>query len=309
MIEQAKFESILRLLIQLSGPYGRTIDGLAGEMGKSARTIRRYIQTLRDCGFVVESNESYFRIVEFEKGRKLSDLLHFSAEESELLSRAIHSIDFDGALKESLTQKLFSLYNNKLVPYAIVTPEKSENIVALCEAIRQKKQVRLIDYSSAHSSSTTTRLVEPFDFTVNYVQLWAYEPESASNKYFKIARIRSVEILDRGWQFEAKHQTAFTDIFRMSGPEQIPVKLKLSMRAATLLQEEYPLSGQFLTQNAHAEWILETTVCSFEGVGRFVMGLLNEVEVLQPGSLEGFIETKLSSFRKNYLSQVIINSG
>lgn len=296
MIEQAKFESILRILIRLSGPFGISIAELARDFDKSERTVRRYIQTIKDCGFVVESNQGYFKINEFEKGRKMSDLLHFSAEESELLSRAIHSIDFDGALKESLTQKLYSLYNNQLVPYAIVSAEKSENITALCEAIRQQKQVKLIDYSSANSSTISTRIVEPIDFTVNYVQLLAYEPDSDETKHFKLARIHSVEIIDIPFKYKHRHRHQFCDIFRMSGEQRHPIRLVMGMRATTLLQEEYPLAHHQLHKLNDARWVLETSVCNFEGVGRFVIGLLDDIVVEESVEFKEFIKKRLASF-------------
>jgi len=293
LIEQAKFESILRLLVKMSGSFGKTIAELAEDMERSERTIRRYIQTFRDCGFVVENRNGYFRISEFEKGKNLSDLLHFSSEESELLSRAIHSIDFDGALKESLTKKLYSLYDNNLVPYAIVSAEKSENITALCEAIRQKKQVILHDYSSSNSGRISDRVVEPYDFTTNYTMVCCYEPASNSVKFFKLARIGKVIITDTPWAFENLHAKIFVDVFRISGENLVRVKLRLSLRAYQLLIEEFPLSENYVTPGDYNSYIFEADVCSYEGVGRFVLGLPDEVSVISPDDFKEFLNEKI----------------
>jgi hypothetical protein len=75
----------------------------------------------------------------------------------------------------------------------------------------------------------------------------------------------------------------------------MPVKLKLNLRAASLLVEEYPLSEQYLTKINDNEWILETNVCSFDGIGRFVMGLLDDIEILKSKELKNFISKKLHS--------------
>jgi len=293
MFEQAKLERLLLLLIRMGGPFGKTLAELADNMGCSERTVYRYIQTFKDCGYVINNEDGYFRITEFEKGKKLSDLLHFSAEESELLSRAIHSIDFDGALKESLTMKLYSLYNNKMVPYAIFSPEKSENIIKICEAIRQKKQVLLNDYSSANSHNVSTRLVEPFDFTTNYFSVWCYENEKQCNKQFKVSRINSVSILDQGWEYENKHQKIFTDVFRIAGTEQQTIKLKLGIRAHNLLIEEYPLAKNFI-QTLGDNFLFEAPVCSFEGAGRFVLGLFDQLEVIENENFKDFLRKKIN---------------
>ena len=50
--------------------------------------------------------------------------------------------------------------------------------------------------------------------------------------------------------------------------------------AASLLLEEYPLAESDLTQEDENHWLLQTEVCRYEGVGRFVLGLFEDIEVL-----------------------------
>ncbi len=75
----------------------------------------------------------------------------------------------------------------------------------------------------------------------------------------------------------------------------LPVRLELGMRAAMLLQEEYPLAGKDLTQIALDRWLFETMVCSFEGVGRFVMGLPADIRILGSPEFKKFIRSKQKS--------------
>jgi hypothetical protein len=103
-------------------------------------------------------------------------------------------------------------------------------------------------YSSANSHEMTDRLVEPFAFTTNYIQIWAYESATKENKLFKVTRIGEVEVLNESWANQAKHQVGFIDCFRISSHDLYPVKLKLGMRAAQLLTEEYPLAEKDLTK-------------------------------------------------------------
>jgi predicted DNA-binding transcriptional regulator YafY len=128
--------------------------------------------------------------------------------------------------------------------------------------------------------------------------MWAYDVEEKNNKLFNVRRIESVQLLSQSWQYAKKHKSGNIDIFRISSFEQIPVKLKLNLRAVSLLKEEYPLSEQYLEKNSDNEWILQTNVCSLEGIGRFIMGLLQDIEILKPEELKIFIRKKCKISRK-----------
>ena len=67
--------------------------------------------------------------------------------------------------------------------------------------------------------------------------------------------------------------------------------------AKNLLVEEYPLSERDLRYKDD-KWILETMVSGMEGVGRFVLGLLHEIRVVDSPSLENYI----NNYIKNYIS-------
>ncbi|MCF8363750.1 MAG: hypothetical protein K9G70_14120 [Prolixibacteraceae bacterium] len=56
------------------------------------------------------------------------------------------------------------------------------------------------------------------------------------------------------------------------------LKPEMSLRGAHLLTEEYPLAEKELIKINDNKWDLNTNVCSYEGVGRFVMGLLDEIK-------------------------------
>ena len=115
---------------------------------------------------------------------------------------------------------------------------------------------------------------------------------------FKISRISSVVILEDYWTNEDKHQKSKTDCFRMSSFEQTPVKLELSLRAKNLLLEEYPLAQADLKE-IDGKWILNTMVSNMAGVGRFVIGLADEVKIIDSPALVEYIK----AFVNNYLNK------
>lgn len=89
------------------------------------------------------------------------------------------------------------------------------------------------------------------------------------------------------------------DVFRISKPQKQTVKLKLGMRAYSLLIEEYPLAEQYCVQLDKNHWIFEANVCGFTGVGRFVLGLIDEVKVLAPNSFNKYLHEKINRNENN----------
>lgn len=298
MSDQPKIERVLKLLLTLNCKYGRTLDELTEVLNTTKRTVYRYLETIKNAGFVLEKRESrgvnYFSINKEESEYKdISELLHFSEEEAYILSQAIHTIDQQNELKINLIKKLYSLYDSNRVAVPIIKKENSTNIHALTEAINHKKQVKLINYQSSNSRKVYNRIVEPFSFTTNFVSVWAFDLESQSSKIYKTSRIGSVEIMD-DWQNEEEHKEAFMDIFRISNHQKIPVKLSLSLLAKNLLTEEYPLSEKYIQKEHENAYTLETEVASLAGVGRFVMGLMDEITIHYPESLKEHISQKIS---------------
>jgi len=283
----------------MTGNVTYTVSDLSDRLEMSVRTIYRYIDTFREAGFLVKKQGEVFRLDKSSPYFKdISQLIHFTEEEAYILKSAIESIDESNLLKQNLKKKLYTVYDYKILAETVTHGKDAKNINRLIEAIENKQQVQLRNYSSAHSETIRDRIVEPFAFTTNYIQLWAYDVEKQSNKLFNIRRIESVQILPQPWRHTAEHKSGKIDIFRISSFEQIPVKLKLNLRAVSLLTEEYPLSEKQITKTDDNEWLLETEVCSLEGVGRFIMGLLQDIEILEPEKLKDFVRKKMQFAEK-----------
>ncbi len=294
MADQAKFQKMLEVLLMLDCKYGRSISELSERFDVSNRTVYRYFDTFKQVGFVIENNNGYFKIDKRNStAQDISQLLHFTEEEAFILSKAIHTIDEDSELKEKLMKKLYSLYDFDRVIHAITKKEETENIYSLIQAIKQQKQVVLKEYKSSNSKDIRDRLVEPIDFTLNYSGIWCYDTEDKTNKIFKASRIKEVAVLDADWQYKPKHRIGITDIFRMESFEPIAVQLKLSLVAYNLIIEEFPLSEKCLKKIDDNNYLLTTEVGNFLGVGRFVLGLPREIEVVYPKSFKDYLNEKI----------------
>lgn len=297
-MDQPKIERMLRLMKMLASNKNYTIDELAERLGISYRSIYRYIDTFKDSGFVVEKlHSNVYRLGKMPKGYvDLKDLIYFSEEEAYLVNSLINSLDSTNTLKINLKKKLSAVYNSTSIINYVQKKDIAEHIEMLGIAMRGKKAVILKGYESSHSGEVCDRLIEAFEFSTNCIDIWGFDIEKKENKVFKISRIGKVKVMDEDWANEDRHQKSMTDCFRISGYEQTPVKLELSMMAKNLLIEEYPLAEQDLRKEGD-KWILETLVSGMEGVGRFVIGLAHEIKVIDSPALENYI----SNFVKKYL--------
>ncbi len=297
-MEQPKIERLLRLMKLMTGNVNYTVNDLAERIGTTYRSVYRYIDTFKDAGFVVQNlgGGVYKLGKESRHFKDISQLVHFTDEEAHIVNQLIEALDDTNMLKQNLRRKLTSIYDCTSMAQSIVRGRNAQNVNALLEAMTQRRQVVLRDYASSNTGVVRDRVVEPFGFTTNYVQVWCYEVDSGLNKIFKTSRIGSVDILDDTWQHAESHEQGYIDIFRMTGFEQHRVCIRLGMMAHNLLLEEYPLAERDIIQQGDS-WLLDTKVCNYRGVGRFVLGLMDDVVVLENEEFKEYLRTKLLEAR------------
>ncbi|PKO95984.1 MAG: transcriptional regulator [Bacteroidetes bacterium HGW-Bacteroidetes-7] len=293
-MDQPKLERLLRIM-QLMTDKNRkyNIGELSVILDISPRSVYRYIDTFESVGFIVNKDGGKVWFAKESKHFKtIADLVYFTEEEAYILKRAIESIDGANPAIAGIKSKLYSIYDFKRVAEVVVHPGQSRVVNAILDSIACENQVILKNYRSAHSAAISDRLVEPIGFGINMVDVLCYEVASDSCKFYKVSRIEEVVPTGNSYRFREKHKSIKTDLFRFSGTEQLPVKLRLSMLAANLLMEEFPLSEKRINKISDNEYIFEDYVCSFEGVGRFVLGLCNEIEVVESNDFMKFLNKK-----------------
>ena len=289
-MDQPKLERLLRLMKLLTANTTYNVDQLAERLQMSRRTVYRYIDTFREAGFVIKKSGDCIRLdKESPHFRDISQLVHFTEEEAVILKNTIENIDDTNMLKQNLKRKLYSVYDNKTLADTVVRGKNAPNIRRLIEAIEQERQAVLHGYLSAHGGGVRDRRVEPFAFTTNYVQVWCYDLESHTNKLFKTSRIGSVELSEAAWEHQEAHSEGFIDAFRMHGGARRRVRLELGLLAYNLLCEEYPLAERDVRPLGRGRWLLDTEVAGFAGVGRFVVGLLDDIRIVDSPELTTYI--------------------
>jgi predicted DNA-binding transcriptional regulator YafY len=289
IIPQAKLLRLFQIIGVLKAGHW-TIRQLAERFDTSERTIYRYINLLEEVDFLIEKDfdNRYFIITSEDDPSQAQ----FSVEETRLMKKLIQSGTSDNPLKNLLLKKLSLNSELDSMPRLFLKARLGKFVDQLAEAIRDKKQVVLKNYHSAHSNEIRDRLVEPIHFGDNYQSIMALDTADKVCKQFKLDRIGEVIAMDKSFLFEALHKKHQTDIFGFTGDASTWITLELTMRAYLLMREEYPLAVPFLTQE-DGHYVFQGPVATFEGVGRFTLGLIDEIRVTGPESFISFLKNKL----------------
>ena len=294
MSDQPKIQRLLRLLLLLSGNRNYSLEEIAERLEIEKRSIYRYLNTLESAGLVLLRKNGYRLTTGNPHTKAINKLFHFSEEEAYILYQLLAEAKGGNTVREKLVRKLHSLYDFKVLA-SLAGKTELEHINALKMAIEDQKQVTLKGYRSSNSQTIQDRRVEAFEFLPEYQGVWCFDPANKSNKQFLISRITEVVIEKTGWQHAPQHSIPFTDAFGMSAETpKATIKLQLNLKACNLLQEEHPQAKQYIQAGSN-EYMLEIPVADYHGVGRFVLGLPGDVQVMAPVAFKIFLEKQVKN--------------
>ncbi|MBQ8467147.1 MAG: WYL domain-containing protein [Prevotella sp.] len=289
-----KLERELQLLLLLIENYRYTVPEICEKIGISRRNLYYYLEFFRDAGFIVENHRPYYLIRKDSPWfKKIDAAVHFTEDEAILMRRLLEKVDDGSQQIAHLLRKLDKLYDLDIINPVEIRERQAANASVIYEAIKQKRVVVLKNYASPHSDTVSDRRVEPFLFMNGNQDVRCYEYASKMNKTFKLSRIQEVEMLDLSWSNESKHINIHTDIFMFSAEEEQIVKLRMGRLSTYILREEYPKSERYIEQEDESHWLCELPVCSFLGIGRFVIGLMEDIEVLENEAFRQYLKERV----------------
>jgi proteasome accessory factor C len=293
IIPQTKLLRLFQIISVLK--TGRwTIKSLATRFDTSERTIYRYINLLEEVELLIEKDfdgKYFIHSSEDELGTT-----EFTIEEMKLIKKLIQTELDNNPLKALLLKKLSLNSELDKVPNLIVHARRGKMVEQIAQAMKGKKQLVLRNYHSANSSEITDRLVEPIGFGDNYQTVIALDTKDKQSKQFKIDRIGEIGETDTTFGYEQLHQKTTTDIFGMTGGKSTWVTLKLRMRSYLLLREEHPLSIPYIEKKDEGYYQFHGPVSNFDGIGRYVLGLVDEIEVVGPDEFKRHLKERIKKY-------------
>lgn len=293
-MDKERFDRQLRLLVLLTQDRDTDIDSLSRELQMSRRSIYRYIETFRELGFVVEKRGNRYRVAPSSPFfRRITERIHFTEDEALTINQVLNAVYDRSPQVRHLRQKLSSLYDFDVLARHGVDEHIARNLAALYDAVKLERVAVLRGYVSPSSGKVSDRMVEPYMFLSENSEVRCYELATGMNKTFKISRAERVELLDMLWSHKEAHLPFYTDMFGFSGEQLFPVRLVLGPLSARLLIEEVPSAASQLALLDDGRYRLHARVCSYKGVGRFVLGLCDDVEVESPRDFKDYLRARV----------------
>ena len=288
-MNHSQYAKELDLLSLLIDGDSHTTDEMCRILGTTRRNLYYYLSFLRDYGFelVRTKGGKYYIGPHSPFFQNVARSVDFTRQEVNYLFSLLAGVAEKDAMHHKIKRKLERYYGLDTFTDDDTRLKVSRNAELMNKAMEQKKIVIIKDYSSPHSKTVSTRVVEPFMFLNEQADVRCYELGSKTNKTFKLSRMGSVEVTDTDWGFEDRHRQLFTDMFLFSGEERHRVVLRMGILSHSIMLEEYPQSEKCFTQHDSEHWIFDAEVASFLGVGRFVLGLFSDIEIIGD---EGFVE-------------------
>lgn len=291
-----KLKKQLELLILLSDSSSYTVNELCEKMDLSRRNFYYLLDFLKQAGFIIFKNEGCYHID--RRSPFFIDLLQavqFSEAEVKTIYSLLQMIGKDSDTANQLRKKLENAYDFSVVANSPIRKQMESNLKVLKRAMERKKMVRLIGYSIPNSRSVRDRIVEPFLLLNDNQDVRCHELLTHTNKTFKVSRMEDIEELDTSWLHEDKHRQVFTDIFMFSGEERHHVRLRLGLLSRNLFIEEFPQGTKYITPDGDGKWILDIDVCDYRGLGRFVLGLFRDIDIVEGDDFRAYMRKEIDA--------------
>ncbi len=272
MLNQHKILRVLQFISFLEQEPSKTVAQLASILDTTERTVYRYLDLVKECGFDVQRD----KINRFFIVNDRSNGIRFTTEEADYLKQLVLTNGRKSKLKDAVLSKIYLSSDATIVAGHLINAKNGKIVERLSNAIASKEQVILKKYQSINSETISDRVVEPFGFTDNYSTVMAFEPASFKNKLFNIERIASVEFNNQKCHFASEYEQQILDVFGFAfSGEKYPVHLELPLKQYLLLKNDFPMTTPHFKFNAKKDvYELTIEVNNLAPVERFLSGLV-----------------------------------
>jgi proteasome accessory factor C len=288
-----RVKRIFSLLRKLSEYPPKTAKQLADTMSVSLPVIYKDLIIIENMGYDLESDTDHRFFLKFHG----VEYYKLDEDEKKLIIGAVKKSGANALKVKSIQQKL-RLGQLPTDLAAINTVKQLQSIQLLLTAIQYKWIVILKSYrSTTPGSKTRDRKVIPLYFDENKMNIRAFSLEDRDIRIFKIARFDSVEATEEKQDFKLINEMPEIDAFGFGGQLIYSIDVLMTKLAYALLIEEFPDTASNVTELTEGiyRYHLQIKVCGYEGVGRFVMGLITEVKVLGEPGFKEYLKTKIEN--------------
>lgn len=298
---------LLQMMDLLRERPGLSIDGLAVILGRSERTIYRYIESLSDelhVGVYCEQGGYYLA------ERPVASQLALAPKETLAVRLALTS----GALNkggpfadyavtawkkielaltgDSLQSVQSSISKN--TTYAPVYPQsgaktESEIVDCLADSIERNKRMSVV-YCSQRSGETKALLIDPYALVFRRHNWYLIAFSHSHGRTIQLKLVRIVKAAKTGESFQLPHDFSVDSFYAKSweiwtGGEEQLVRVKFSPRVARIIRETKRHPTQELQDTPDGGVIFSVRVSGIEEIGFWILSWGGDAEVIEPDEL------------------------
>jgi proteasome accessory factor C len=292
MHNQNKILRVFQLINLLKTEPAKSMKHISEVLNSTERTLYRYFNLLEELGFQIHRDELNRVYIPSDH---IGNEVAFSREEIVFLKKLLQSAGKNVKIKDSILSKLLVHSDVQIGTRLALNAHLGKIVETISQGLETKRQVVLRKYHSFHTNSISDRIVEPIAFTENYRSLVAFEIASKQNKIYNIDRITSVEITKHPFRNGKHHRVEELDPFGFTRKdEEYTIELHMSMRAALLLKEEYPMTIENIRLlETQGYYSFKAIVFDLRPIARFILGLSQEINIIQGKELIEFLDYQL----------------
>lgn len=320
---------LLQMLDLMRDDPGLTIPQMAVRLGRSQRTIYRYLETLMDdLHLPVYSKGGGYHIAD----RAVASRLDLAPKEVLAVRLALtqgmvrrfgpfanYASTAWGKIEHALTSDSLEALQATVERYSIHTPDFSENkldpgtLRTLADAVELNKRL-IIGYTSQHSGETKSLVVDPYALVFRRHNWYMIAFSRSHNRVIQLKLARIIEASPSGEVFHLPNDFSVDSFYTKSwemytdGEEQL-VKVKFSSRVAPIIRESKRHKTQELKDTQDGGVVFSVRVAGIEEIGFWILSWGADAEVIEPLELRTSIEQASKQMANIYSKPASLPSG
>jgi predicted DNA-binding transcriptional regulator YafY len=307
-----------------SSRHGATIDGLAGELDVTTRTIRRDLAALQEAGFPLyderdDDGRVRWRIdgavlKGLETGFTLAELcaLYLSRNLLEAVAGTPFQRDLSNAfarLEKMLSPRMRQFLDR--LPSVLVAkpgpgiagPATSPDIVSRLLEATLHFRVTTMRYHSVSSARVKDYLIHPYRlaFAQGGLYLLAYVPEYQDVRTFAVDRIASVSLEKQTFTpRERVGSEVFANSLGVNTGAPQRVEIEFEPKVAPFVRARVWHPSQQIRDDSNGRIVLSLDVCHDWALRNWILGWGPFARVISPAALADEIQTDLNAAASRY---------
>ncbi len=311
---------LLQMMDVLRERPGLSIAQLADCLGRSQRTVYRYLESLSaELHIPVYCDHGGYYLAE----RPIGSRLDLSPKEVLAVRLALtagamqkqgpfveHSLGAWQKIENALMSDTVESVQASLKKHAISAPNftgddlEPEVSKCLADAVERNRRVN-ITYRSLHSGETKNLIIDPYAFVFRRHNWYVIAHSKSHNRTIQLKFMRVVAAHQTGETFQLPHDFSIDNFYAKSwelwvGDQEQNVRVKFSPKVAQLIRETKRHPTQRLEDLPDGGVLFSVTVAGLEEIGFWVLSFGAEAEVLEPAELRTQIQETAKAMLESY---------